>query len=92
MREYRDAESQGDGGSEFFLELIAKTLVGPGDEIVYPWPSFAMYPIVIKGMGGTGVPVPLTDDFAHDLDAMAAAVTDRTTVVMVCNPNNPTGT
>jgi len=88
------AENQlvfGTGGDEI-LELIAKTLIGPGDEVVYAWPSFAMYPIVIKGMGATGVPVPLTEDLVHDLDAMAAAVTDRTRVVMVCNPNNPTGT
>jgi histidinol-phosphate aminotransferase len=81
----------GCGGDEI-LELLAKTVIGPGDEVVYAWPSFAMYPIVIQGMGATGVPVPLTPDFVHDLDAMAAAVTDRTRVVMVCNPNNPTGT
>jgi histidinol-phosphate aminotransferase len=81
----------GCGGDEI-LELLAKTLIGPGDEVVYAWPSFAMYPIVIQGMGATGVPVPLTPDFVHDLDAMANAVTDRTRVVMVCNPNNPTGT
>lgn len=79
-------------GADEILELIAKTLVGPGDEVVYAWPSFAMYPIVVKGMGATGVPVPLTPDFVHDLDAMAAAITDRTRVVMICNPNNPTGT
>jgi histidinol-phosphate aminotransferase len=51
-----------------------------------------MYPIVIKGMGGTGIAVPLNDDFVHDLDAMARAVTPKTRIVMVCNPNNPTGT
>jgi len=79
-------------GADEILELIAKTLIGPGDEVVYAWPSFAMYPIVVKGMGAQGVPVPLTEDFVHDLDAMAAAVTSRTRVVMVCNPNNPTGT
>lgn len=81
----------GCGGDEI-LELIAKTVIGPGDEVVYAWPSFAMYPIVIRGMGAQGVPVPLTSEFVHDLDAMAAAVTDRTRLVMVCNPNNPTGT
>lgn len=79
-------------GADEILELIAKTLIGPGDQVVYAWPSFAMYPIVIKGMGAQGVPVPLTDGFVHDLDAMAAAVTDKTRVVMICNPNNPTGT
>ena len=80
-------------GADEILELIAKILVGGAeDEVVYGWPSFAMYPIVIKGMGGTGVPVPLRSDFVHDLDAMLDAVTPRTRVMMVCNPNNPTGT
>lgn len=78
-------------GCDEVLELIAKTFVGPGDEVVFPWPSFAMYPIVVTGMGGTSVRVPLKADLDHDLDAMAEAVTDRTRVVMVCNPNNPTG-
>jgi len=79
-------------GADEILELVAKTLMGPGDEVVYAWPSFAMYPIVVKGMGATGVPVPLDRDFVHDLDAMSAAVTPQTRVVMLCNPNNPTGT
>lgn len=78
-------------GCDEVIELIAKTFIGAGDEVVYPWPSFAMYPIVVKGMGGTPVQVPLTADLDHDLDAMADAITERTRVVMVCNPNNPTG-
>ena len=78
-------------GCDEVLELIAKTFIGPGDEVIFPWPSFAMYPIVVTGMGGTSVRVPLDGDLNHDLDAMADAVTDRTRVVMVCNPNNPTG-
>jgi len=81
----------GCGGDEIF-ELMAKSFIGPGDEVVYAWPSFAMYPIVTKGMGGTPVPVPLTPALVHDLPAMRAAITPRTRVVMVCNPNNPTGT
>jgi len=79
-------------GADEILELIAKTLMGEGDEVVYAWPSFAMYPIVVQGMGARGVPVPLTRDLVHDLDAMRAAIGPRTRVVMVCNPNNPTGT
>ena len=74
------------------LELVAKSFLGPGDEAVFAWPSFAMYPIVAKGMGATPVAVPLDADLVHDLDAMAAAVTGNTRVVLVCNPNNPTGT
>jgi len=81
----------GCGGDEI-LELLAKVVFSPGDEVVYPWPSFAMYPVVIAGMGATGVQVPLNDRLEHDLPAMAAAVTDRTKLVFVCNPNNPTGT
>jgi histidinol-phosphate aminotransferase len=79
-------------GADEILELVAKAFLGPGDECVYAWPSFAMYPIVVKGMGATPVAVPLDASFVHDLDAMLAAVTARTRVVMVCNPNNPTGT
>lgn len=79
-------------GADEVLELLAKTFLSPGDEAVFAWPSFAMYPIVTKGMGATPVPVPLTDDYVHDLRAMADAVSPRTKLVMVCNPNNPTGT
>jgi histidinol-phosphate aminotransferase len=79
-------------GADELLELVAKAFLGPGDECVFAWPSFAMYPIVVRGMGATPVAVPLDAAFVHDLDAMAAALTGRTRVVIVCNPNNPTGT
>ncbi|HZO09667.1 MAG TPA: histidinol-phosphate transaminase [Myxococcota bacterium] len=79
-------------GADEILELLAKVLLGPGDECVFAWPSFAMYPIVVRGMGATPVPVPLDAALVHDLDAMAKAVTARTRLVFVCNPNNPTGT
>jgi histidinol-phosphate aminotransferase len=79
-------------GADELLELVAKVFLGPGDEAVFAWPSFAMYPIVVQGMGATPVTVPLDSDLVHDLDAMRAAITDRTRVVFVCNPNNPTGT
>ena len=79
-------------GADEVIELLAKALLGPGDECVFAWPSFAMYPIVVKGMGATPVQVPLDRDWVHDLSAMARAVTDRTRLVFVCNPNNPTGT
>lgn len=61
-----------------------------GDEVVYAWRSFEAYPIAVALSGATGVPVPLTDG-RHDLEAMRAAVTERTKVVLVCTPNNPTG-
>ncbi|MDJ0847421.1 MAG: histidinol-phosphate transaminase [Myxococcota bacterium] len=79
-------------GADEVLELLAKVLLGPGDECVFAWPSFAMYPIVVTGMGATSVRVPLDRDYAHDLPAMAEAVGERTKLVFVCNPNNPTGT
>jgi histidinol-phosphate aminotransferase len=81
----------GCGGDEI-LELVVKCVLGPGDECVYAWPSFAMYPIVVKGMGATPVAVPLDASLTHDLDAMRRAITPRTRLVFVCNPNNPTGT
>ncbi len=79
-------------GADELLELVAKTFLGEGDEAVYAWPSFAMYPIVVKGMGAVPVQVPLTEDLVHDLPAMRDAIGERTRVVIVCNPNNPTGT
>ncbi len=79
-------------GADEVLELLAKVLLGPGDECVFAWPSFAMYPIVVTGMGASSVRVPLDRDYVHDLPAMAEAVNERTKLVFVCNPNNPTGT
>ena len=67
-------------------------LAGAGDEIIFPWRSFEAYPILTKVAGATPIPVPLTVDLRHDLDAMADAITDRTRVIFLCTPNNPTGT
>ncbi len=79
-------------GSDEVMELVAKAFIRPDDEVVYAWPSFAMYPIVTQGMGGRAVQIPLDEDLVHDLPAMSAAVNERTQVLIVCNPNNPTGT
>jgi histidinol-phosphate aminotransferase len=79
-------------GADEILELLAKVLIGPGDETVFAWPSFAMYPVVVQGMGGTAVRVDLTPDLVHDLPAMLDSIGERTRLVFVCNPNNPTGT
>ena len=62
------------------------------DEVVYAWRSFEAYPIAVAVAGGRSVQVSLTADARHDLPAMAAAISDRTKVVLVCTPNNPTGT
>jgi histidinol-phosphate aminotransferase len=79
-------------GSVALCEHLAKAAAVPGDEIVYSWRSFEAYPIITAGTGATSVRVPNTASHGHDLDAMAAAITDRTRLVLVCNPNNPTGT
>lgn len=63
----------------------------PGTEVIFAWRSFEAYPIVTQVAGATPVPVPLTADGRHDLDAMAAAVTSATRLIFVCSPNNPTG-
>ena len=78
-------------GSVGVLGQIVTATSGVGDEVVYPWRSFEAYPIVVALSGARGVPVPLTADARHDLPAMGHAVTDRTRLVLVCTPNNPTG-
>ncbi len=75
-----DIGSQGDG------------LAGNPAEIVFAWRSFEAYPIVAAVAGARPRPIPLRDGFSHDLSAMAAAINERTRVVFVCSPNNPTGT
>ncbi|AMM34377.1 aminotransferase [Sinomonas atrocyanea] len=64
---------------------------GTPDEVVYAWRSFEAYPISVGLAGARSVQVPVLADGRHDLDAMAAAVTERTKVVLLCTPNNPTG-
>ncbi len=78
-------------GSVGVLAQIIQSTCDPGDEVVYAWRSFEAYPIVVAIAGAVSVQVPLTSHQRHDLDAMAAAITDRTRVVLVCTPNNPTG-
>lgn len=78
-------------GSVAVLFALLNAHCEAGDEIVYAWRSFEAYPIAADLTGATTVRVPLRDDATHDLDAMAAAITDRTRVVLVCTPNNPTG-
>lgn len=78
-------------GSVSILHQLVLGTASVGDEVVYAWRSFEAYPSLPLVAGATGVQVPLTSGARHDLDAMADAVTDRTRVVIVCTPNNPTG-
>jgi histidinol-phosphate aminotransferase len=78
-------------GSVALIYQLVQAFCEPGDEVVYAWRSFEAYPIGVTAAGARGVQVPVTADGRHDLDAMAAAITDRTRVVLVCTPNNPTG-
>lgn len=79
-------------GSVAVLGHIISAVAQPGDEVMYAWRSFEAYPIWTQIVGATSVQVPLDEHFGHDLDAMAAAITDRTRVIFICTPNNPTGT
>ncbi|MGC5076485.1 histidinol-phosphate transaminase [Agrococcus sp. DT81.2] len=81
----------GDGSATLLQQLI-HAVAGPGDEVVYAWRSFDAYPLFVRTGGATAIEVPVDAEHAHDLDAMAAAITDRTRAVIVCSPNNPTGT
>ena len=78
-------------GSVAVLGHLIGITCDAGDEVVYAWRSFEAYPIVVALAGATSVQVPLDADHRHDLDAMAEAITDRTRLVLVCTPNNPTG-
>src|SRR6478609_1358118 len=78
-------------GSVGVLQQIITGLCDAGDEVVFAWRSFEAYPILVELAGARAVRIPLDDAEGHDLDAMAAAVTDRTKVILLCTPNNPTG-
>src|SRR5512141_1493517 len=79
-------------GSVGLLQQTVQISAGPGDEVLYAWRSFEAYPIMTTISGATPVQVPLRADEAHDLEAMADAITGRTRLIFVCTPNNPTGT
>ena len=78
-------------GSNDVLDLIVRAWVAPGDEVIFAEHAFAVYPIATLAASGRPVQVPAVD-YGHDLDAMAAAVTEKTRIIFIANPNNPTGT
>lgn len=95
IAEHHDQEAERvlvGNGSVAVAELIVRAMCEPGDEVVYSWRSFEAYPILVQVAGAVSVQVPNTPDGRHDLDAMAAAIGERTRLVIVCTPNNPTST
>lgn len=78
-------------GSNEIIELIVRAFLRPGDEAVMAHPAFIVYQLIVQAGGGKNVIMPLKD-FTHDLEAMAGAVTEKTRLVFITNPNNPTGT
>lgn len=85
-----DEVAVGNGSCELLL-LLGDALLQEGDEVVFAQPSFVIYRDICTLHGARAVAVPVLPGFNHDLDAMAAAITPRTKMVIVCNPNNPTG-
>ena len=79
-------------GSVGMLQQLVQITSGPGDGVLFAWRSFEAYPIMTAIAGATGQRVPLDADDRHDLPAMLDAIHETTRLVMVCNPNNPTGT
>jgi len=78
-------------GSNDLLELVARAFVDSSHEVMFAEHAFVVYPIVTKAIGATAVVVK-AKDYGHDLDAMAAAITGKTKLIFIANPNNPTGT
>jgi histidinol-phosphate aminotransferase len=78
-------------GSVSLCQQLIQITCTVGDEVLYGWRSFEIYPLQVRTAGATPVQVPLTDH-TFDLDAMLAAITDRTRLIFVFNPNNPTST
>jgi histidinol-phosphate aminotransferase len=81
----------GNGSCEILL-AAAEALCEPGAELVYAWPAFSIYPHLAALSGAREIRVPLADGYLHDLDAIATEITAATQLVLICNPNNPTGT
>jgi len=78
-------------GSNDVLELIARSFVTPEHEVIFAQHAFVVYPLVTQAIGATGVAVT-AKDWGHDLAAILAAITERTRLIFIANPNNPTGT
>ncbi len=78
-------------GGEQLLKLIPHTLINEGDEVIFAFPSFALYEIFSSHIGAKCISLPLTEDFKHDFKAFKEHITEKTKLIYICNPNNPTG-
>ncbi len=78
-------------GSVGLLQQFVQATCDQGDEVIFAWRSFEAYPICAAVNGASSVRVPLRADESHDLEAMARAISERTRLILVCQPNNPTG-
>ncbi len=78
-------------GSNEIIEMVVRAFLTPGSEVIMPAPSFLLYRLVVQWMGGKPVCIPLNTDLGIDLGKMAGAITPKTKVIFLTNPNNPTG-
>lgn len=81
----------GSGSSEI-ISMAMETFLNPGEEVIYPVPSFLIYKILAYKTDAKAVEVPLNPDFSYDLDRILGSITEKTKMIIICNPNNPTGT
>ncbi len=79
-------------GTDQILEIIAQTYINPGDNTIMGCPSFPRYESVVKVMDGQSIEVPLTGDYRMNLNGFLEKINERTRIIWLCNPNNPTGT
>ncbi|MEH7385670.1 histidinol-phosphate transaminase [Bacillus sp. JJ1521] len=79
-------------GADHLITMVGNAFINDSDEIIYCTPTFTSYREITLLMGGIPVEIPLTKDYVYDLDSILAAVTERTKLIFICNPNNPTGT
>ncbi|MCM8760389.1 MAG: histidinol-phosphate transaminase [Candidatus Omnitrophica bacterium] len=81
----------GSGSSEV-ISMGMELFVNPGEEVIFPVPSFLIYKILAYKIGAVPVEIPLKDDFSYDISMFLERITPKTKVIILCNPNNPTGT
>lgn len=79
-------------GSDEIIDLLMTLILKTGDQVIQADPAFIKYELAVKTRGGSSIKVPLTENYRHDLEAMKKKITKKTKAILICNPNNPTGT